>query len=197
MNFLINLGSSMLSFAHSIFGPGFCPGDWVWATIAAGMLIGLLPVLGSILVALVRKGTGNTYNPATITVFAVTGGFFVFLMPLLFANGLSEVFRNIRGGGPTGLSSSEVAQFREGYCWVGSQADFLGGRQTVYEVLVHPNEGALTLFVRVLLLVVLPGVALLFVWLQSRAAMRRGPKWPGRLLWLPFVLMVLLTAPMT
>ncbi|MGH3881296.1 MAG: serine/threonine-protein kinase, partial [Actinophytocola sp.] len=197
MNFLINLGSSMLSFAHSIFGPGFCPGDWVWATIAAGMLIGLLPVLGSILVALVRKGTGNTYNPATITVIAVTGGFFVFLMPLLFANGLSEVFRNVRRGGSTGLSSDEVALVREGYCWVGSQADFLGGRQTVYEVLIHPNEGALTLFVRVLLLVVLPGVALLFVWLQSRAAMRRGPKWPGRLMWLPFVLMVLLTAPMT
>ena len=67
MSFLVNLGSNLLSFAHGLFQPGFCPGDWVWATIAAGALIALLPALGSLLVALARKGTGNTYNPATIT----------------------------------------------------------------------------------------------------------------------------------
>ncbi|HWM07415.1 MAG TPA: serine/threonine protein kinase, partial [Actinophytocola sp.] len=198
MDFLINLGSSLLSFAHSIFSPGFCPGDWVWATIAAGAVIGLLPVLGAVLVALVRKGTGNTYNAATITVFAVAGGFFVFLMPWLFSVGMSEVFHNVFRGEPSGLSAAEANSVQRGYCgWVGPQDDFLGGRSTVYEVLFHPREGTVFLLVRVGLLVGLPALGLLFVWLQSRAAMRRGPKWPGRLLWIPFVLMVLLTAPMT
>ncbi len=198
MDFLINLGSSLLSFAHSIFSPGFCPGDWVWATVAAGALVGLLPVLASLLVALVRKGTGNTYNAATITVFAVTGTFFTFLMPLLFAVGMSEVFHNVRRNTPSGLTALEAGSVKQTYCgWVGRQDDFLGGRSTVYEVLFHPQEGTVTLLVRIGLLVVLPGLALLFVWLQARAAMRRGPKWPGRLLWLPFVAMVLFTAPMT
>ncbi|WP_291419099.1 serine/threonine-protein kinase [Actinophytocola sp.] len=198
MDFLINLGSSLLSFAHGIFGPGFCPGDWVWATLAAGALVGLLPVLGSLLVALVRKGTGNTYNAATISVFAVAGGFFVFLMPMLFTIGASEVFHNVARGTPSGLTAAEAQSTKQVFCgWVGQQDDFLGGRQNVYEVLVHPREGMLMLFVRIGLLVALPGLGLLFVWLQARAAMRRGPRWPGRLLWLPFVLMWLLTAPVT
>ena len=198
MNFLINLGSSLLSFAHGIFGPGFCPGDWVWATIAAGALIGLLPVLGALLVALVRKGTGNTYNAATISVFAVSGGFFVLLMPLLFSVGASQVFNNVRTGGPSGLTAAEVSSVQQSYCpWVGRQDVFLAGRSNVYEVLFHPFESAPTLLLRILLLVILPGVGLLFVWLQARAAMRRGPKWPGRLLWLPYVAMVLLTAPVS
>jgi predicted Ser/Thr protein kinase len=198
VDFLINLGSSLLSFAHSIFSPGFCPGDWVWATVAAGALIGLLPVLGALLVALVRKGTGNTYNAATISVFAIAGGFFTFLMPLLFSVGISEVFHNVHRNTPSGLTSVEAQSVKQEYCgWVGNQDEFLGGKATVYEVLFHGREGALTLFLRVALLVILPGLALLFIWLQARAAMRRGPRWPGRLLWLPFLLMWLLTAPMT
>jgi eukaryotic-like serine/threonine-protein kinase len=198
VNFLINLGSSLLSFAYGLFSPGFCPGDWVWATIAAGALIALLPVLGSMLVALVRKGTGNAYNPATITVFAVTGGFFTFLMPLLFAVGLSEVFHNVHRNEPSGLTPGQVQLVKKSYCgWVGRQDDFLGGRSTVYEVLFHPQEGVGVLFLRFTLLLVLPGIGLLFIWLQARAATRRGPRWPARLLWIPFVAMWLLTVPMT
>ncbi len=197
MDFLINLGSSLLSFAFSIFSPGFCPGPWVWATIGAGMLIGLLPAVGALLVALVRKGTGNSYNPATISVFAVTGGFFSFLMPLLFAVGLSEVFINVARKTPSGLSASQVQLVKQEYCgWVGNQDTFLGHGARVYDVLFYPESSGL-LFLRVSLLVILPGIGLLFLWLQARAAMRRGPKWPGRLLWLPFVGMVVLTLPMT
>jgi hypothetical protein len=197
VSFLTNLGGNLLSFAHGFFNPGFCPGDWVWATIAAGGLIALLPALGTLLVALVRKGTGNAYNPATISVFAVTGGFFVFLMPLLFAVGLSETFHNVHTGGPTGLDPDEVKSVRISFCFVGQQSEFLGGRSTVYEVLFHPNEGVGMILLRILLLVILPAVGGLFIWLQARAAMRRGPRWPGRLLWLPFVAMVLCSVPMT
>ena len=197
MDFLINLGSSLLSFAFSVFSPGFCPGPWVWATIGAGMIIGLLPAIGSLLVALVRKGTGNTYNAGTISVFAVTGGFFSFLMPLLFAVGLSEVFINVSRNTPSGLSSGQVQLVKQSYCgWVGNQDTFLGHGARVYDVLFYPESSGL-LFLRVSLLVILPGIGLLFLWLQARAAMRRGPRWPGRLLWLPFVGMVVLTLPMT
>ncbi|MGH3760953.1 serine/threonine-protein kinase [Actinophytocola sp.] len=196
--FLTNLGSSLLSFAQRFFGPGLCPGEWVWATIGAGMIIGLLPALGSLLVTLVRKGTGNAYNAATISVFAATGGFFTFLMPLLFAIGISEVFVNASRGTPSGLTGGQVESVGKEFCgWVGPQDQFLGRGARVYDVLFYPHEGAGMLFLRILLLVALPGIGLLFIWLQARAAMRRGPRWPGRLLWLPFVAMVVLTLPMT
>ncbi|GAB3445850.1 serine/threonine-protein kinase [Actinophytocola sediminis] len=194
MNFLVNLGSSLLSLANGIFSPDFCPGDWAWAVVTAGALIGLFPMFGMLLIALVRKGTGNTYNAATISVIAAAGGFFVFLMPWLFSMGVYEVFRSINRGEPSGLTGVEVASTQTGTCWTGAESLHFGRGSLVYEVLIHPTESAPMLLLRILLLVALPALIFLFIWLQARAAMRRGPKWPGRLLWLPFLLLALATA---
>jgi tRNA A-37 threonylcarbamoyl transferase component Bud32 len=43
---------------------------------------------------------------------------------------------------------------------------------------------------------VLPVGSLLFVMLQGRTAFRRGPKWPSRFFWIPFVAMVLFSVGM-
>ena len=205
MNLLVEMGSSLLSLAHDIFQPKFCPGDWVWATIMAGFLVGLLPALGAVLVALVRKGTGNTYNAATLSVFGLLGGVFAFLLPWLYTMGTSEtfltVFSNRKAGAAanagTGLTAAEADSTKRVFCeWVGGQDTFLGGRPTVYEVLFHPletGESVPTMLLRYAMLVVVPAFALLFVWLQARLAFRRGAKWPGRLLWLPFLASLLLS----
>ena len=95
MNLLVEMGSSLLSLAHSIFQPTICPGDWVWASVMAGFLVGLLPPLGAALIALVRKGTGNTYNAVTLSVFGLIGGVFAFLLPWLYTMGASETFRTV------------------------------------------------------------------------------------------------------
>ena len=205
MNLLVEMGSSLLSFAHSIFQPTFCPGDWVWASIMAGFLVGLLPALGTVLIAVVRKGTANTYNAVTLTVFGVIGGVFAFLLPWLYAMGSSETFRtvfyNSETGGTlstnTGLTANEVTTLGQKFCeYDTNQAYFLGGRPTVYDVLTDPFESPLMVALRYLMLIGLPAIAVLFVWLQVRLAFRRGPKWPGRLFWLPFVAMFLLTVGM-
>ncbi|OLF15321.1 serine/threonine protein kinase [Actinophytocola xanthii] len=192
---MVNLGSSLLSFAYGLFSPDLCPGDWAWATLAAGLVIGLLPVAGSLLVALVRKGTGNTYNAATLTVIAASGGFFVFLMPWLFVMGISEVFHSVALKNPTPMSGAEVATMNQASstCWVGAESQHFGRGSTVYETLVHPSEGTPILLLRITMLVGVPALILVFVWLQARAAMRRGPKWPARLLWIPYALLFLLT----
>ena len=194
---VIEWGGSLLSFAHSIFGPGLCPGDWVWATVMAGLVIGLLPVVGAILIALMRKGTGNTYNPATLTVIGVAGGIFAFLLPWLLMLGVSESFLSVFRNGQGGLdTTAEAASMATSYCGVvGNQAEFMGGRGTVYDVLFSGTEPALMLLLRIAMLVVLPGLGVLFIWLQARIALRRGPRWPGRLYWGAFVLTVLLSAP--
>ncbi len=207
MNLLVDMGSSLLSLAHGIFQPRFCPGDWVWATIMAGFLVGLIPVVGGVLIALVRKGTGNTYNVATLSVFGVLGGVFAFALPWLYTLGASETFRTVYRNGVaeppvtplnanSGLTAGETQALTRGYCqWVGDQDYFLGGRPNVYETLFDPYESGPMLLLRYTMLLVVPGLALLFVWLQARLVFRRGPKWPGRLYWLPFLGSLVLSAP--
>jgi eukaryotic-like serine/threonine-protein kinase len=205
VNLLVEMGSSLLSLAHTIFQPAFCPGDWVWATIMAGFLVGLLPPLGAVLIALVRKGTGNTYNPVTLSVFGLFGGAFAFILPWLYTMGASETFRTVFHNtvadppvkpfsSNTGLTIEEADSITQKFCGVDAQSSYLGGRATVYDVLFHPFESGPMLALRYAMLLVIPGIAVLFVWLQARMAFRRGPKWPGRLLWLPFVAALLLSA---
>jgi len=195
---LVEMAGALLSIAHDIFGPGVCPGDWVWATTTAGVIIALIPTLGLLAVALIRKGTGNNYSAVTLGVFGVIGFVTAFVLPWLYVSGMSRVFHNAARpelGGATGLSPDELQTLPQGQCWIPSQAEYLGTRPNVYEVLFHPFESTPVYLLRLGALVGLPALALLFTMLQARAALRRGPKWPGRLFWIPFVVMVVLTAP--
>ncbi|MBC6450261.1 serine/threonine-protein kinase [Actinokineospora xionganensis] len=191
---MLDLAASLLSFAHSLFGPGLCPGDWVWATSTAGALIALLPVIGSVTVALVRKVTGNLYNAVTYGVFGAIGAFFAFLMPWLLFNGVSGVFRGVFTKDPA-ISLAGSGTMDNSFCWVGAQDLYLGGGANVYEVIFHKFESTPVFLLRLVFLVVVPAICLLFVILQARAATRRGPRWVSRLVWVPFALMIALSVP--
>ncbi|MEU6645705.1 serine/threonine-protein kinase [Saccharomonospora sp. NPDC046836] len=189
-----SIASALLSLAHRLFQPGFCPGDWVWATSMAGALIALFPVAGAVLVAIVRKFTGNRYHgPALITI-GLVGVLCVFLLPWLLFSGVSSVFRQVFAGGSGGLSGGELATLGREYCFVGVQSTYLGGGQNMYETLFYPSDNVLAYGYYLGALVGLPILALLAVMLLGRVALRRGPKWPGRFLWVPFVAFVLLSA---
>ncbi|TNC29755.1 serine/threonine protein kinase [Amycolatopsis alkalitolerans] len=187
--------SWLLSLAHTLFNPGFCPGDWVWATSAAGALIALFPVLGAVIVAIMRKFTGNTYDAVTISVIAVTGLVTVLLLPWLLANGISGTFRAAFTGQDSGLSAAELSTFGRDYCgFIGKQSEYLGGGQNVFETLFYPSGSKLAYGYYIGALVGLPVASLFFMILQARTAMRRGQKWPGRLLWVPYVLFVVFSS---
>src|SRR5947208_8571113 len=115
MDGLLQMAVSLLSFAHSLFGPGICPGEWVWATMTAGFLLSLMPMFGVLIMALVRKGTGNRYNGVTTGVFGVLGASTTFVFPLLLFNGVSAVFREAHRGNQAYLSA-EFSTLREGSC---------------------------------------------------------------------------------
>ncbi|ASR38071.1 serine/threonine protein kinase [Prauserella marina] len=183
--------SALLSLAHTLFQPGFCPGDWVWATSMAGALIALVPVVGMVIVALMRKFTGNRYHGVPLFVIAGVGVVFVLAIPWFLMNGVSGVYRDVFAGGTGGLSASEVATLHNAYCFVGEQSTYLGGGQNVYETLFYPSDSVLAYGYYLGALVGLPILALLAVMLLGRVALRRGPKWPGRLLWGSFVAFVL------
>ncbi|MBB4688252.1 serine/threonine-protein kinase [Amycolatopsis jiangsuensis] len=193
-----DFASALLSFAHTLFGPGFCPGDWVWATTTAGALVALFPALGALVVALVRKGTGNRYDATTLTVFGLIGVVSVLVLPWLLSNGISETFRAAAAGGHTGLSVSETQTLNQDYCsFVGVQKTYLGGGSNIYETLFYPHGIKLSYALYLLAFTVLPLGSLLFVMLQARTAFRRGPKWPSRFFWIPFVVMALASVGMT
>ncbi|MGW7538069.1 serine/threonine-protein kinase [Amycolatopsis sp. NPDC054798] len=192
------IASALLSFAHTLFGPGFCPGDWVWATTTAGALVALFPAAGALIVAIVRKGTGNRYDATTLTVFGLIGVVSVLVLPWLMASGISETFRAANAGSASGLSASETASLSTNYCsFVGTQKTYLGGGSNVFETLFYPRGLKLSYALYLLAFTVLPVGSLLFVMLQARTAFRRGPKWPSRFFWIPFVVMAVATAGMS
>lgn len=178
----------LLSLAHNLFQPGFCPGDWVWATIAAGALVALFPVIGALIVSIMRKFTGNTYNATTVSIIALAALVFVLLLPWLAFNGISGIYAAVHGGMQSGLSDAELDTLKRSYCFVGVQSDYLGGGQNGFESLFYPSGNQLTYFYHLAALVGLPALTLLFMIMQAHSAVRRGQKWPGRLLWLSYVL---------
>ena len=190
------LASALLSLAHSLFGPGFCPGDWVWATSTAGALVALLPALGALIVAIIRKGTGNRYDVVTLSVFGTIGVLSTLVLPWLLSNGVSGVFRAEFAGARSGLSRGEANSLEAGFCWVTTQKRYLGGGQTVYDVLFARSGSDIPFFVYLLAFVALPVGSLLFVILHGRTAFRRGPKWPSRLFWVPFAAMIVFSVGM-
>ncbi|MFC0114541.1 serine/threonine-protein kinase [Kibdelosporangium aridum] len=186
MDGFVRMAADLLSFAHTVFGPGFWPGEWVWATMAAGFLIGIFPVLASFSVALIRKGTGNAYNSVTISVFAIIGIVLALVLPWLMANGISMIFRGAAAGAETYGVTFASSFNNETHALIGTQAEYLGRGPIVYDLLTRPGDGV-DFVLNLAKLVVLPAIAAFFVILQARAAFRRGPTWPGRLIWLSFV----------
>ncbi|WP_116198943.1 serine/threonine-protein kinase [Amycolatopsis circi] len=190
------IGSALLSLAHALFDPGFCPGDWVWATTTAGALVALFPAAGALIVAIVRKGTGNRYDATTLTVFGLIGVVSVLVFPWLISSGISETFRAANAGQATGLSGA--ATLSKEYCsFVGVQQTYLGGGSNVFETLFYPRGLKLSYALYLLAFTVLPVGSLLFVMLQARTAFRRGPKWPSRFFWIPFVVMAVASTGMS
>ncbi|WP_020419456.1 serine/threonine-protein kinase [Amycolatopsis sp. ATCC 39116] len=180
----------LLSLAHALFNPGFCPGDWVWATVAAGALTALFPVAGAVLVALMRKFTGNRYDTGTIAAIGVIAFVFSFGLPWMAFNGISGIYR-AAAEGTSSLSKADLATLNREYCsFIGTQSKYLGGGQNIFETIFYPSGNVLAYGYYLGALVGLPLLALLFMILQARTAMRRGPKWPGRLLWVGFVMFV-------
>lgn len=189
-----SIASSLLSLAYRLFQPGLCPGDWAWATSMAGALIALFPVGTAVAVALMRKFTGNRYHGGALAALIALGLVGMFLIPWLLITGVSSVFRAVFRGDPAGLSPQEYSALQQQYCWVGPQDEYLGGKQNVYETLFYPSGDMLSYGYYLGGLVGLPLLVLLAVLLLARIAMRRGPKWPGRLLWVSFVLLVIASA---
>ncbi len=183
----------LLSLLHGIVGLPVCPGDWVWTITAAGVLLAIPTVLAASLVALVRRFTGNRYTVGTLLLFALLGVTGFAVLPLLgFVGAATALRRAALGTGPSGLSGQDVADLQDAYCFLPSQASYLGGGRSVSDALTAlPGPDWLLGGRAMVFLVAMPVLALLLTWALARLAVRRGPGWPSWLLLLPFLLALL------
>lgn len=99
-----SIASALLSLAHQLFQPGFCPGDWAWATSMAGALIALLPIVGAVVIAVMRRFTGNRYHGGPLFTLLVVSVGMVLVLPWLLTSGVSSVFQTVAAGGAGDLS---------------------------------------------------------------------------------------------
>lgn len=200
MDGLVQVVGRLLSELHAAFPAKVCPGDWAWTTTLIGALLALLPMGGAVLVALIRKWTGNRYNVGPLLGVAAVGLVMTAALPWLGFHASSEVFRGaLRGeAAAVGLRRSDLASMTADFCFAPPQVEYLGGAHTVRQVLgTLPDDRPAVFAGGVLLLVVLPLLAMVFVFAQSRLAFRRGPAWPARLLWLPMPLLMIGTASLS
>jgi eukaryotic-like serine/threonine-protein kinase len=169
-----------------------CPGSWPWAVTALGIGVGLLPAVGAVIVALLRKRIGSRYGAVESVVLAATGIVTAGLLPLLVFTAAGRVFSAAAAGSAVaGLSRAGVRELRTDACFViGTQAEYLG-LGTVADAF---GGGTLRLALALFLLVLAPVVTTLFVLVHARLALRRGPRWPSKFFWLPIAAVALLTA---
>lgn len=168
-----------------------CPGGWPWAVTAFGVLIGLLPTVGLVAVALARRGMGSRYRFPEAAFLVGNGLLTAGFLPLIAFTTTGRIFTVAATGiAPNGISAAGDAELGAANCLGGSQADYLGGDT----VLGWFGGGAVRATLAVVLLAGAPAFATLFVAGQARLALRRGPAWPAKFFWLPTLALPFVTA---
>ncbi|HEX2299667.1 MAG TPA: serine/threonine-protein kinase, partial [Pseudonocardiaceae bacterium] len=199
MGAITTLVGELLSLLHGLAGLPVCPGNWVWTITAAGVLLAVPPVLAASFIAVVRRFIGNRYRVGTVLLFAVLGVLGFAVLPMLgFVGAATAIQRAALGTGASGLSGRDVADLQDAYCFLPAQSSYLGGGgRTVSGALTAlPGPDWLLGGRTMVMLVALPVFALLLTYVLARLAVRRGPSWPGWLLVLPFLILVVGTLPL-
>lgn len=172
-----------------------CRHDWLWTVSFVGAVIAISPVLGAVLIALIRKGTGNRYTVGTCSTFAVIGLVFGLAIPWVAFKATGNVFKDLGAGlAVDGMRGSTAATLSRKSCFIQDQRQYLSDPQSVADVVRGNSDSQHPI---VLALVIgLPIIAALCVFAQSRIAVRRGPRWPLMFLLVPFLFMAVLTEPL-
>jgi predicted Ser/Thr protein kinase len=189
---LTALVARLLGGLRGLTADAVCPGSWPWAVSLLGVGVGLLPAAGAVAVALWRRRVGSRYGFMGTLVLVGTGLIAGGLAPLLVFVATGRVFAAAADGGPvTGLSARELRSLDTAVCLVGPQSSYLGEGSVAG---AFSPDGPVRIGLAVLALVAMPLVAAAFTAASARLALRRGPRWPVRLFWLPLLSVVVLTA---
>ncbi|MEV1290905.1 protein kinase [Pseudonocardia sp. NPDC049635] len=198
MDALVALVAGVLNGIRGLGIPDVCPGDWAWSVTALGVLAGLLPTTGAVLVALIRRrigsGSSSGYTFAESVLIGGIGVLAAGLLPLAVFVGAGGVFARATAGDPvvSGLTASATDSIRVTTCeLVGTQSSYLGRGSVAGAI---GGDDVVTSVTAIVLLGIVPLLAVMLVAVQARTALRRGPRWPAKLFWLPLFSLIVLTA---
>lgn len=193
------LVAALISGLRAVLNTDVVVGGWAWAITALGLLVGLLPAVGAVVVALWRKAIGSRYHAGVAAGLVAIGVVFAGLLPWAVFVATGRVVRAAAGGDVVrGLRESDVTALAEPLpvpfadLVFATQGDYLGGISV--RGAFDPSQPA-AFGLAVAVLAVLPLICTGFVAAQAHLALRRGPKWPAKLFWLPTLALALLTAP--
>ena len=178
--------AGLLTALHRSVAPDVCPGGWPWAVSLLGVLVGLLPGVGALLVAMLRKAVGNSASVMCAAIGFVSAG----LAPLIVFTVAGRIFAAAAAG--SAVPGLGRAGLRADACFaaLGSQADYLG-RGTVGQSFMGTSP--LRLGVGLVALGLVPVIVATFTFVQARIALRRGPRWPAVFFWLSTLAVAVLT----
>lgn len=189
---LAQLIGSLLSWIHQDT-PNICPGAWPWTVSVTGALLAVSPLIGAIAVALVRKATGNRYGVGMLASLGGLGLFFGFVVPWAVAELVFTAINDARVGGAGGVPLTGLSDNMCIFSALGNQGQYLTGGQIGYQALTATSGNTVEFVVYLVVLGLVPLLCLFAVIMQQRMALRRGPRWPGRLMWLPLLACMLFT----
>ena len=177
---------------RAALGIAACPGPWPWAVSLLGVGVGLLPTVGLFGVAILRRRVGSRYRVGSSVTLAGLGVVFAGLLPLVVFNALGRAFELAAGDDPVpGLTRAQLRDVGRSACLGLAQADYLGG----YPVSAAFAVGQpLRLGAALVMLVLAPVLATLFLAVQTRLVLRRGPRWPSLFFTMSLLSLALLTA---
>lgn len=185
--------AGLLLALHRSVAPDICPGSWPWAVTALGIGAGLMPTVGALIVALLRKRIGSRYGAVESFVLAGSGVVTAGLLPLLVFTATGQIFTAAVTGGFSGLGRTGIRQLGADACFVlGTQGDYLG-TGSVADAFT-PGGDPVRFVLALFLLGLAPIIVTVFVLIQARLALRRGPAWPSKFFWVPTAVLAFLTA---
>ncbi len=191
MDGLTALVAGLMGALREFMPADVCPGGWAWAVSAFGTVIGLLPAMGAVVVALVRRRIGSRYGVGASALLAGIGVLSAGLLPLVVFTAVGQVFATAAAGsGVDGLTTSQLRDLGGESCFL-TQSDYLGG----YSVRsAFDPDRPLRFGLALVLLVLFPLLTSVFVAIQARLSLRRGPSWPSKFFWLPLLAVPFLAA---
>lgn len=180
MDALDALIAELLAALRGTVAPGFCPGGWAWAVTVLGLAVGVLPALGAVIGARLRRHSGDGLAPAVAGL--VTAG----LIPWVVLVSAGQLFAAAAADGRVpGLARADVRDLGRAECFGITQDDYLGGT-TVGDVFSLDRPLLLAIAAVAFLL---PLFTAVFAGGAARLSLRGGPRWAVKFFWLPLLVL--------
>ena len=152
-----------------------------------GVFVGLLPAVGALLVAMLRKLAGNSASVVCAAIGVAFAG--IAAPPRLHGDGAHLHGRRSGHGGSRARPGRPAVEAC--IAALGSQAEYLG-RGTVGQSL-HGRRARCVSASDWSGSGLVPVIVATLTFVQARIALRRGPRWPAAFFWLPTLGVALLT----